>query len=165
MSMVDLTNTSGNTSIEKEQAFKSGLRCLRRALRDTFDQMSINHYVRVFGAAPDRAPRRQWLYLGKEGYIHIADVWNNPNDRKRVKTRLCRNPRTWRLYEGLCSDLSYLCEFAGQQCATDDLGPAVAALRGWLGISERHARVLAERKGIALIAGEFAADMVRTRFG
>jgi hypothetical protein len=68
---------------------------LRRALRATFDQMSINCYVRVFGAVPDRAPYRQWLYLGKD-YIHIADVWNNPNARKRVLTRLYRNPRSWR---------------------------------------------------------------------
>jgi hypothetical protein len=114
---------------------RSQLPALRKELCATFDQMSINSYVRVFGAVPDRAPYRQWLYLGKD-YIHIADVWNDPNQRKRVLGRLRRNPRSWKLQAYLERDLHYLTEFAGQQCATDDLGPAVTALRAWLGLSQ-----------------------------
>lgn len=103
--------------------------CYARYSRKT----SIDRYVHVFGAVPERQPYRQWLYAGRGEYIHIADVWNDPGARKHVFTLIRRKPRAWRLHDRLVRDLEYLTEFAGRQCATNDLGSAVTALRAWLG--------------------------------
>jgi hypothetical protein len=85
---------------------------LRGVVRATFQQISINRYVAVFGAVPNHAPRRQWLSDGSDTY-HIADIWKDPDVRERVLARLRSGPMSWKklaLYLEL--DLVYLDEFA-----------------------------------------------------
>jgi hypothetical protein len=101
-------------------AFKRGL---KRAIGEVFTKASIDNYLRVFGAVPDRQPYRQWLCAGRDKYVHIADVWHDPSYRKRVLTRIERNRRAWRLRGYLLRDLEYLDEFARQQ------SPPITALQ------------------------------------
>jgi hypothetical protein len=92
----------GNTAKER----------LKDALRASFDRVSINYYLRVFGAVPDRRPARQWLCEGRDTYIHIADVWKDPELRERILERLWRR-RAYRLHRYVSRDLEYLDRFAG----------------------------------------------------
>jgi hypothetical protein len=97
--------------IEREgREFKKGL---RGAMRAAFDQMSINRYLAVFGAVPDRPPYRQWLYEGRksDAYVHIADVWADAALRARVLARLQRL-RPPLLCARVRYDLAYLDKFA-----------------------------------------------------
>jgi hypothetical protein len=60
-----------------------GMNILRGAMRATFDQMSINRYLAVFGAVPEMPPYRQWLCVRRDSYAHIADIWADPALRER----------------------------------------------------------------------------------
>jgi hypothetical protein len=95
-------------------AFEHGFRA---ALRAVLQEQSIRHYLHVFGAVPERPPYRQWLNLDRDNYVHIADVWANPDFRARVLTRLDRRPRASKLRRYLLRDLKYLDEFAGHRRA------------------------------------------------
>src|SRR5690348_10586460 len=84
----------------------------RKPMGSAFDAMSIARYMAVFGVVPDVAPYRQWLNLRRDRYIHIADLWNDPELRARTLARLQRDRRSYKLCRYLSRDLEYLDEFA-----------------------------------------------------
>jgi hypothetical protein len=100
---------SDNEHPHDEQWYRRGRRALKNEIRSAFQELSIARYLTVFGAVPDKEPFRQWLYAGKDEYIHIAYVWQNPDYRKRVFARLERNPRALRLYSHLSLKPSTRC--------------------------------------------------------
>jgi hypothetical protein len=87
---------------------------LREVMKATFDQMSINHYLAVFGAVPETRPYRQWLCDGRDSYIHIARVWADPALRERMLARLRRDRRCWKLCGYVERDLERLDAFAAR---------------------------------------------------
>jgi hypothetical protein len=96
--------------------FEAAEKRLRKTVRATFDQISIGRYLAVFGAVPRERPYRQWLSTGGFGnYVHIADVWADPESRQQILARLQRGPISWKkLAVYLKLDLEYLDLFAQQ---------------------------------------------------
>jgi hypothetical protein len=93
------------------------LRELKGGLRAGFQKWSIARYIAVFGAIPDKPPYRQWLSVRRDHFIHIADLWKDPQLRADMLARLQQNRRAYKLRYYLERDLKYLDEFAAQLSA------------------------------------------------
>jgi hypothetical protein len=116
--------------------------CFGGAIRGALRESSIGRYLTVFGAVPREQPRRQWLCVGRDNYLHIANVWKDPERRKSVLARLRRGPMSWkRLALHVEDDLEYLDEFAR-------LGDAAFSDRlYWRAVQENGARNKTARVG------------------
>jgi hypothetical protein len=119
------------------QTLRSAMRCIVR-------QESIDRYLAAFGAVPREQPYRQWLCVGRDQYVHIADVWKDPELRERVLTRLRRGSMSWkRMFCWVQYDLEYLDEFARR-------GDAAVSERTWIEAMDEYWRRERNKKQTAL---------------
>jgi len=58
---------------------------------------------------------RQWLCIGRDEYMHIADVWKDRDIRERLLERRKRDWRSYKLHRHVLRDLECLDSFAAQQ--------------------------------------------------